>query len=110
MIKNTFEVQKIRLEQSRKDKRPIDQWSYYENKLKKPSYEEQKKRMAAAKEFFRDASEDGDASALITAQIEAMMAQENKDIYHAIKSMEYREKLNSDKDEEAKNEDIDENM
>ncbi len=100
IIKNTFEVQKIRLEQSRKDRRPIDQWSYYEKKLKKPSYDEQKKRNAATKEFFRDGCEDGDASALVTAQIEAMMAQENKDIYEAIKKIEFREKIINDHNKE----------
>ena len=44
-----------------------------------------------AKEFFRDASEDGDANAIITAQLEAMMAHNNKEMYEAIKTLERQE-------------------
>lgn len=97
---NLYGVNKLRLKESRDNKRPIDDWAYVEKKLKRPIHEELKQRMSAAKEFFRDASEDGDASALITAQLEAMMANANRDIYDAIKNMENRSVLDPTKDDD----------
>ena len=91
IMNNIYEVTKLRLEQSRKEKRPIDQWSFDEKCLRRPPYEEQKRRIEVAKEFFRDASEDGDANAIITAQLEAMMAHNNKEMYEAIKTLERQE-------------------
>ena len=91
MLKHSYEVLKSRLNLDRSDKRPTDQWIYYEKFLKKPDYEEQKKRMEAAKDYFKDASEDGDANALITAQLEAMVAGENKEVFQALKNLEVSE-------------------
>lgn len=91
ILENVYEVSKLKLEMDRKDKRPLDLWEFHEQKLRKPDYEEHKKRIESAKEFFRDASEDGDANALITAQLEAMMSHENKQIFEALKTLELRQ-------------------
>ncbi len=106
ILQHVYDVMKIRLEQVRADKRPIDQWSFHEKKLKKPPYEEQKKRMEAAKEFFRDASEDGDANALITAQLEAMMSIENKEVYEALKTLELRQPPKEEGETEEENDEL----
>ena len=104
IILNSHEVSLKRCQETRDNKQPLETWSYIENSLKKPPYEALKERMQAAKEFFRDADEGGEASALMTAQLEAMMAQENREIFDEIKKVENREKLKMESMETNENE------
>ena len=99
IVLNAHEVSLKRCHERRDNKLPIETWKYVENALQKPPYEALKERMNAAKEFFREADEAGEASAMMTAQLEAMMAQENRDIFDEIKKVETRDKLKANDDE-----------
>jgi homocysteine S-methyltransferase len=101
IILNMCDVANHRLNLERESGDPRQHWANVQKRLKKPSYEVQRERMNAAKEFFRDATEAGDAQALITAQLEAMMAHENKEVYQVLKNLELRDPMKCDNEDES---------